>query len=79
VKVRLRYFAALRELLGRDREEREVAAGATPRALLLEILGPPRAAHAASVAFAVNSEHAAPDRPLRDGDEVAFLPPLSGG
>lgn len=28
---------------------------------------------------AVDAEFAAPDTPLRDGDEVAFLPPMSGG
>ena len=29
--------------------------------------------------FAVNGEYAAADTPLHDGDEVAFLPPMSGG
>ena len=32
-----------------------------------------------SVLFAVNSEFARPDTPVRDGDEVAFFPPVSGG
>ena len=29
--------------------------------------------------FAVNGAYATPDSPVRDGDEVAFLPPMSGG
>lgn len=32
-----------------------------------------------SVLFALNSEFAGPDSPVRDGDEVAFFPPVSGG
>ena len=32
-----------------------------------------------SVLFALNSEFASPDSPIRDGDEVAFFPPVSGG
>jgi molybdopterin converting factor subunit 1 len=32
-----------------------------------------------STMFALNSEFAKPDSPVRDGDEVAFFPPVSGG
>jgi molybdopterin converting factor small subunit len=32
-----------------------------------------------SVLFALNSEFARPDAPVRDGDEVAFFLPMSGG
>jgi molybdopterin converting factor subunit 1 len=32
-----------------------------------------------SALFAVNSDFARPDTPVRDGDEVAFFPPVSGG
>jgi molybdopterin converting factor subunit 1 len=77
--VRVRYFASLRELMGVSGEEREVQPGATPGALLRELLGPGRAERATGVAFAVNQEHAPAGRELRDGDEVAFLPPVSGG
>jgi molybdopterin converting factor small subunit len=33
----------------------------------------------ASALVAVNSDFAGPDTPVRDGDEVAFFPPVSGG
>jgi sulfur-carrier protein len=79
VTVRVRYFASLRELMGRAEESREVGPGTTPGALLRELLGPGRADRAAGVAFAVNQEHSPAGRELRDGDEVAFLPPVSGG
>ena len=36
-------------------------------------------AHRTSILFALNSEFARPDDPVREGDEIAFLPPVSGG
>ncbi|AHY45673.1 moaD: molybdopterin converting factor, subunit 1 [Rubrobacter radiotolerans] len=33
----------------------------------------------ATLVFAVNNEYAGPEAPVRDGDEVAVLPPVSGG
>ena len=35
--------------------------------------------HTRSISVAVNEEYAKPATTLRDGDEVAFLPPVSGG
>ena len=40
---------------------------------------PAMEAHRASILFALNSEFARLDTPVCDGDEVAFLPPVSGG
>ena len=79
MKIHVRYFASLREALGRSKETREAPEGATPASVLRDALGEAHARRAAAVAFAVNREHAPGDRPLRDGDEVAFLPPVSGG
>jgi molybdopterin converting factor small subunit len=33
----------------------------------------------ASVLYALNAEFARPESPVRDGDEIAFFPPVSGG
>lgn len=79
--VRLKFFASLRERLGTSAEERTLAEGATLSDLWaalcrdrpdLEPLG-------SSISFAVNREYAPRGQRLADGDEVALLPPVSGG
>lgn len=40
---------------------------------------PGLAPHGASMSCARNAEYARPTTPVADGDEVAFLPPVSGG
>jgi sulfur-carrier protein len=75
MRVRVRYFAALRERAGRDEEWVDVPSGVTCGELyerLFPGLGLP-------VAHARNHEHARPTDVLADGDEVVFLPPVGGG
>jgi MoaD family protein len=81
--VRVRLFAALRELAGTGRTEAE---GRTVGEVLEAVLVAVPQAHAerfASIAavssFVVNGERAARETPVADGDEVAILPPVSGG
>lgn len=81
VNVRVRLFASLREAAGRGEAELRLAPGATAedawRALVLAhpALGPRRASLAASV----NRRYAGFDTALADGDELVFIPPVSGG
>jgi molybdopterin synthase catalytic subunit len=81
MKVRVVYFGALKDLAGRGNETVDVADGATTTSLfaLLQqrVSGLDR--YAQSAAISVNYEYAPGDRPLRDGDEVGILPPVSGG
>ncbi|MBI5837476.1 MAG: MoaD/ThiS family protein [Candidatus Eisenbacteria bacterium] len=79
MNIRVLCFAGLRERLGRSDFPKEVPAGSTPRSVLLGLLGDADAARAAGVAYAVNLQHVAADHELREGDQVAFLPPVSGG
>ena len=79
MKLRVLYFASLRDAAGRDSEEVSTERD-DPRALYDEL----RSRHGLTMAperirIAVNGEFARWDRALRDGDEVAFLPPMSGG
>jgi molybdopterin synthase catalytic subunit len=80
ISVTCRLFARYAEALGRDELQLDLAAGATVADAVHEL----RRGAAGGVVperplAAVNREHAAPDTPLRDGDEVALLPPLAGG
>jgi molybdopterin synthase catalytic subunit len=81
LRVRVRLFAAQRELAGAREVAVELPAGGTVEAAwaALVALHPALAAGRASVRFAVNGDWARPDAPLADGDEVAMIPPVSGG
>jgi len=81
VKVRIKYFALVAEVAGRDGETLELAAGATV-ADALESLSRqyPRLATARfRPLVAVNRRHAGNDVSLAEGDELAVFPPVSGG
>ena len=81
VRVHIRLFAMQRELAGTRGLDLEVAGDATIEDAWLAlverfpVLGPGRAA----VRFARNGSYAPADTHLEDGDEVAMIPPVSGG
>ena len=60
---------------------RDVAPGATIGAVWRELAGefPDLAPYERSISSAVNADYARMDDVVRDGDEIAFLPPVSGG
>jgi MoaE-MoaD fusion protein len=73
VPVTVRLFAGLRERAGWSQREVDAATVADVwRALEL-------GEEPAGLLYAVNKEYATPDRELADGDEVALIPPVSGG
>lgn len=81
VKIHVLYFAVFRERLGRDEEEIELAEGATVAAAV-DSLG----AKYADIAklrgrfrVAVNQDFVDDDHVLREGDELALIPPVAGG
>jgi molybdopterin converting factor subunit 1 len=78
MRVRLRFFAVLRERMG-ARGERTVPRGTTVAELWRSLVAEDPGLASVRVRFAVNDEYVAEDRRLADGDEVAFLPPVSGG
>jgi molybdopterin synthase catalytic subunit len=80
--VQVRLFAILRERAGRDRLEVELGDGATVRDALDalgENHGLEELLERMPVAAAVNREYASEDSALREGDELALIPPVSGG
>ena len=81
MRVTVRLFARLREIAGAAELSREVGAGATIGAVWRELARefPDLAAYERSVSSAVNADYARMDHAVQDGDEIAFLPPVSGG
>ncbi|MEA2514451.1 MAG: MoaE-MoaD fusion protein [Thermomicrobiales bacterium] len=81
MRIRLRYFAILREALGRSEETREVADETTAGELfdLIATEVPRLAGLKRSVMLMVNQDYVSGDHRLRDGDELALIPPVSGG
>jgi molybdopterin converting factor subunit 1 len=81
MRVRVQLFARLRDLAGTGETDCEVAPGATvgdvwhALARRHSAIAPLRP----SVSCAINAEFARMTSAVRDGDEVAFLPPVSGG
>lgn len=79
------YFARLKETLGRDAERIDLPAGVADVAALTDWLRArggvwsEELAASRPVRAAVNQDMARPDTPIRDGDEVAFFPPVTGG
>lgn len=81
MRVKLVSFGPLKTMFAAGGEVRELPAGARVRELLEKLRGESLVAANAlsSAAVAVNQEYVKPDRVLADGDEVAILPPVSGG
>jgi molybdopterin converting factor subunit 1 len=81
MRVNVLYFAILKDVFGREQEAVELPAGASVRSLLEKLQGRGAIAGAVwgSLAVAINQEYAGADVVLQDGDEVALLPPVSGG
>lgn len=81
MRVTVRLFARLRELAGAGETTVEVPPGATVRTVWEALIAahPAAAAYEKSMSCAVNADYARMTTPVGDGDEVAFLPPVSGG
>jgi molybdopterin converting factor subunit 1 len=81
MRVTVRLFARLRDLVGAGELVREIGDDATVASVWDALVReqPAIAAYQASMSCAVNADFARMTTRVRDGDEVAFLPPVSGG
>lgn len=83
--LNLLYFARLRETLGQSQEQLALPQGVTDVDGLTHFLRERGAVWAQELAqgksyrVAVNQDMARGDTPVRDGDEVAYFPPVTGG
>jgi molybdopterin synthase catalytic subunit/molybdopterin converting factor small subunit len=76
MKVTVRLFAALRERAGSDRIELDLPVGANVGDALARL---EHLSGGAKLVMAVNREYAEPSTVLAEGDELAAVPPVSGG
>jgi len=81
MRVRVRLFASLRETAGVPEAALELAAGSTAEDAWHRLAGdfPALAPRRASLAVSVNRRYGRFDTVLQDGDELVFVPPVSGG
>jgi MoaE-MoaD fusion protein len=81
MRVQVLFFGQLKDLIGQVAESLVLGERATVRDILQHYSEkfPAILKLSPSLALSVNQEYASQDAPLRDGDEVALLPPVSGG
>lgn len=80
IQIRVRLFASLREAVGQASMTLELPDGAHAAAAVERLrAAAPRPLNTANLTLAVNQRQATLETPLRDGDELALLPPVSGG
>ena len=79
MRVRVLYYAMLRDMLGRSEEMLDLEPGARVRDVLHAVRGARQEKVWSVVVAAVNDTWAGMDAVVADGDEVSLMPPVSGG
>lgn len=81
MKIRVLFFASLRERVQRSSLDLDVAPGTTVAALWAQLCEqyPAIASLSSSVSFALNEEYVDRTAEIPDGAELALIPPVSGG
>ncbi len=81
MNVRVKLFAVHRQLLGRREVQIDVPSGATIGQVWQQLKrdNPPLSHLSDTVVAALNHDYASLDARVQDGDEIAFIPPVSGG
>ena len=81
MRVTIRLFARLRDLAGSGELVRDVPGPATVQTVWRELVSemPALGEYERTMSVAVNADYSRMSAPVSEGDEVAFLPPVSGG
>ncbi|MEB3161108.1 MAG: MoaD/ThiS family protein [Synechocystis sp.] len=79
--ITIKLFAVYRDCYGEDTQQRQISADTTVSDLLDQVLTehPELASWRSLTRFGVNCQFVPPDTVLQAGDEVVFIPPVSGG
>ncbi len=76
MKIAVKYFANMREIMGKADDSVELAEGASVNDLWQQVSSEPMPEN---TLIAVNMEYTNGEHKLAEGDEVAFFPPVTGG
>jgi molybdopterin synthase sulfur carrier subunit len=80
MRVKVRYFGQFRDFTGKTDEPLEVAEGITVEGIREQVRGIyPKIAAKEEIMVAVNGSFGSLDQVIKESDEVAFFPPVSGG
>jgi sulfur-carrier protein len=81
MKVRVKFFAILRERAGTSEVAKDIAEGSTVAELWRQLQKdyPKLDVPGIRLLYAVNQDYVTVDHQLKDQDEVVFIPPVSGG
>jgi sulfur-carrier protein len=81
MRVKVRLFARLKDLAGTGELERDFPTSATVQTVWNGLVAeqPSLREYERAISVAINAEYARMSAVLADGDEVAFMPPVSGG
>jgi len=81
MRIKVKLFAAFREIVGAKEEELNLKDGTTVQMLLDDYVRrfPQMDRYREHIILSVNREYGPPAKALKEGDEVSFLPPVSGG
>ncbi len=77
MRIKVKLFANLREKFGYDEKEIEISDGKTLNDVWMRVAE--NSDWRDEILMAVNMDYANPDTLVKDGDEVAFFPPVTGG
>jgi len=79
--ITVRFFAIYRERTGATTMDLQIPAGATVEHVIQRIFHefPSMTVRPDQLVVAVNAEYASFSQPLREGDEIALIPPVAGG
>jgi molybdopterin synthase sulfur carrier subunit len=79
MSIKVKYFASLREILGRSEDSLEIGDGNITVSEVWKQVADEQKSLPENVLTAINMEYVKPDTAVKDGDEVAFFPPVTGG
>ena len=81
MRVKLLYFAVLRDIMGEEEAVVTLPEGARAESVwaMLRERHPALARYERPPMLAINEDYAPADSELKDGDELAFIPPVAGG